>query len=220
VMNDCKNVITGQPFDNSAARSPLFDDFSTKINALKNVDAAAKSKLVAEARQALIEVVRPAYQELMAYLSEEQKKATTDDGAWKFPDGDKFYASALKTTTTTDMTPQEIFETGEKEVKRIHDEMEALMKHVHWKNDNLHDFFEFMRSDKQFYFPNTPQGKQAYKDKATAIIDTMRARLDLLFKTKPRADIIVKQVEPFREKSAGGAFYEDLSEDGKRPGTY
>ncbi len=220
VMNDCKNVITGQPFDNTPEKSPLYDDFISKVNGLKNVDENSKSKLIDEAKDALIKTVKPAYEKLMAYLTEEEKKATTDDGAWKFPDGDKFYASALKTTTTTDMTPDEIFAKGEAEVKRIHDDMKVIMKQVKWKNDNLNDFFEFMRKDKQFYFENTPAGKKAYKDKATAIIDTMRSKLDLLFKTKPKANIVVKAVEPFREKSAGGAFYEDPSEDGKRPGTY
>ncbi len=220
VQNDCKNVIMGQPFDNSSQKSPLFDDFISKVNDLKNVDGATKSRLIQDAKSALVNVVKPAYEKLSAFLREEEKKSTTDDGAWKFPNGDKFYAAALKVTTTTDMTPDEIFETGEREVKRIHDDMKAIMKQVNWKNDNLHEFFEFMRTDKQFYFPNTPEGKKAYKDKATAIIDTMRAKLDLLFVTKPKADILVKAVEPFREKSAGGAFYEDPSEDGKRPGTY
>ena len=220
VINDCRNVITGQPFDNSAVKSPLYDDFISKVNALKNIDASVKSKLIGDAKDALINTVKPSYEKLMAYLTEEEKKAGTDDGAWKFPEGDKFYAASLKTTTTTDMTPDEIFAKGESEVKRIHDDMRTIMKQLKWKNDDLNDFFEFMRKDKQFYFQNTAAGKKEYKEKAIAIIDTMRSKLDLLFKTKPKANIVVKAVEPFREKSAGGAFYEDPSEDGKRPGTY
>jgi uncharacterized protein (DUF885 family) len=220
VKNDCGNVISGQPFDASAAKSPLLDDFITKVNALKTLDAVTRSKLIKDAQDALIKTVKPAYEKLLAYLNEEEKSATEDDGAWKFPDGDKFYANALKVTTTTDMSPDEIFEKGQEEVDRIHEEMKAIMKKVNWKNNNMFDFFEFMRNDRQFYFPNTAEGKKAYKDKATAIIDTMRNKLDLLFLTKPKANIVVKAVEPFREKSAGGAFYEDPSEDGKRPGTY
>ncbi len=220
VKNDCHNVIAGEPFDKSGTKSPLLDDFITKVNALKNIDEATRKELIQEAENALVKSVKPAYEKLLAYLNEEEKKATNDDGAWKFPEGDKFYANALKLTTTTDMTPDEIFEKGEQEVNRIHDEMKKIMKQVKWKNDNMFDFFEFMRNDKQFYFPNTPAGKQAYKDKATAIIDAMRSQLDLLFKTKPLANLVVKAVEPFREKSAGGAFYEDPSEDGRRPGTY
>ncbi|MBA3705202.1 MAG: DUF885 domain-containing protein, partial [Bacteroidetes bacterium] len=83
-----------------------------------------------------------------------------------------------------------------------------------------HDFFTFMRTDKQFYYPNTAEGKEKYRVKAVKIIDDMRKELDKLFLTKPKADIEVKAVEAFREKSAAGAFYEDPAQDGSRPGRY
>ena len=220
VKSDCSNVVTGKPFDRSKTASPLLEDFVSKVNALKNLDAGTKARLIKEAEGAMLNAVKPAYEKLLAYLIEVEKKATEDDGAWKFPDGDKFYIDALKVTTTTNMTPDEIFEKGLKEVARIQEEMKKIMKDVKWKNDNLFDFFHFVRTDKQFSYPNTPEGKQAYKDKAIAIIDSMNSKLDILFKTKPKASIVVKAVEPFREQSAGGAFYESPSEDGSRPGTY
>jgi uncharacterized protein (DUF885 family) len=114
----------------------------------------------------------------------------------------------------------EIHELGLKEVARIQGEMKEIMKKVKFKNDNLHDFFDFMRTDKQFYYPNTPEGKEQYRVKAVALIDHMKTELDKLFLTKPKADIEVKAVEPFREKSAGGAFYEEPALDGSRPGRY
>ena len=149
-----------------------------------------------------------------------EKKATTDDGAWKLPDGNAFYDAALKQTTTTNMTADEIHELGLKEVERIHGEMKEIMKKVNFKNDNLNDFFDFMRDDKQFYYPNTKEGKEAYRLKAVKIIEDMKAQLPKLFVTLPKASIEVKAVEPFREKSAGGAFYEEPALDGSRPGRY
>jgi uncharacterized protein (DUF885 family) len=98
--------------------------------------------------------------------------------------------------------------------------MKEIMKKVHFKNDNLQDFFAFMRTDKQFYYPNTAEGKEAYRVKAVKIIDDMKKELDKLFLTKPKADIVVMPVEAFREKSAGGAFYEEPAIDGSRPGRY
>jgi uncharacterized protein (DUF885 family) len=79
---------------------------------------------------------------------------------------------------------------------------------------------QFMKEDKQFYKPNTPEGKQEYLDEAVALIDNMKARLDELFIIKPKADLVVKAVEPFREKSAGKAFYQQPAPDGSRPGVY
>jgi len=220
VLNDCKNMLLGQPFDKSKEINPLLEDITKKVNALTDVDDAAKKELIEKAKAAMLSSVKPSYEKLMAYWVELEKKATTDDGAWKFPDGDAFYDAALKMTTTTSMTADEIHELGLKEVARIHAEMKEIMKKVNFKSDNLQEFFEFMRTDKQFYYPNTAEGKEAYRVKAVQIIDDMKKELDKLFLTKPKADIVVKPVEEFREKSAGGAFYEDPAVDGSRPGRY
>ena len=77
-----------------------------------------------------------------------------------------------------------------------------------------------MKNDAQFYYPNTDEGKQIYMDSATTIINNMKAKLDELFLTQPKADMIVKRVEAFREKSAGSAFYQRPAKDGSRPGIY
>lgn len=220
VMRDCRNIISGQPFDYNGRNSPLLEDFIAKINAVNSIDAGTKSKLIQNAKNALINSVKPAYSKLLAFLEAEEKKATDEDGAWKLPDGKKYYTHALKQTTTTDMTPDQIFETGEKEVARIHAEMHEIMKKVDFKSQSLSAFFKFIRTNPRFYFANTTQGKEAYKSEATNIINSMKNNLDRFFKTIPKADIEVKAVEPYREQSAGGAFYEDPSEDGKRPGRY
>jgi uncharacterized protein (DUF885 family) len=77
-----------------------------------------------------------------------------------------------------------------------------------------------MRTDPQFYLPDTEEGRAEYLKRATTIIDTMRGRLDELFLTKPKADVVVKAVEKFREKSAGKAFYQRPAPDGSRPGMF
>ena len=217
VISDGKNLITGAPFDDGKD-STLYADFKGKVDKLEISDEE-KAALVEKAKTAFIDSVKPAYEKLIAYLGELEKKATTDDGAWKLPDGDKFYQHRLNVYTTTDMTADEIHQKGLDEVKRIHDEMREIMKKVEF-DGSLQEFFEFMRTDKQFYYPETEEGKQRYLKEATAIIDTMKGRLDELFITKPKADLVVKAVEPFREKSAGKAFYQRPAPDGSRPGIY
>jgi uncharacterized protein (DUF885 family) len=85
---------------------------------------------------------------------------------------------------------------------------------------SLQEFFDFMEKDPRYYFTNNEEGRQAYLDSATAIIENMKGRLDELFITKPRADLEVKRVEAFREQSAGKAFYYRPAPDGSRPGYY
>jgi uncharacterized protein (DUF885 family) len=217
-IESCRNIISGAPFDESGEDSALWGDFRKKLQAL-DMDEPQKVMLQKQATEALVEVVKPAYDRLIAFLEKQEAKATTDDGVWKFKDGGAFYDEALRLTTTTKLSSDEIHKIGLSEVSRIHDEMREIMKTVGFDGD-LQAFFEFMRTDPQFYYPNDDEGKQAYLYRAVAVIDDMEGRLDELFLTKPKAELIVKRVESFREESAGTAFYQRPAPDGSRPGTY
>jgi len=217
VIRDSKNILIGAPFDDKA-NSTILADFSRKVNEL-DVSEEEKTALITEVKAALINNLKPGYEALITYLTALEKKSDTRDGVWKFPDGEAFYNNALKRTTTTDLTSAQIHKLGLSEVDRIHNEMRIIMKKVDF-NGTLNEFFDFMRNDKQFYYPATDEGKQRYIKEAVALIDDMEGRLDSLFLTKPKAALKVKAVEAFREKSAGKAFYESPAPDGSRPGTY
>ncbi|KZN46741.1 hypothetical protein N474_04250 [Pseudoalteromonas luteoviolacea CPMOR-2] len=217
VIESSKNIIKGAPFvagDDSA----ILADFKRKVNKLE-IAQNEKDALISEVTSSLTSAVKPAYSKLINYLHKLEKRADSRDGVWKFKDGDKFFNNALKRTTTTDLTAQEIHKIGLQEVARIHDEMREIKEKVGFKGD-LKAFMQFMRDDKQFYLPNTEEGKAKYLADATAMIDNMKSRLDELFIVKPKADMIVKRVEAFREKAAGKAFYQQPSPDGSRPGVY
>ncbi|GAA0818560.1 DUF885 domain-containing protein [Colwellia asteriadis] len=217
VIRDSKNILVGAPFD-SETDSTILADFTEKVNKLEISDNG-KSQLITNLNKALVNSLKPGYEELINYLTVLETKADNRDGVWKFPNGEAFYNNALKRTTTTDLTAVQIHQLGLSEVARIHDEMRVIMKAVGFKGD-LSEFFVFMRNDKQFYYPATPEGKQRYIDEAVALIDDMEGRLDSLFLTKPEAKLKVKAVEAFREKSAGKAFYQQPAPDGSRPGVY
>ncbi len=219
VLDACRKVIQGRPFDQAETDSALLADFTKKMTGLKDVDQATRDRLMADANNALTTSFRPAYEKLIAYLEAQEKSAPIEGGAWQFPDGRNFYEMALRRTTTTNLSADEIHDTGLKEVARIHGEMREIMKRVKFKGD-LQAMFKFMRTDPQFYLPDTDEGRAEYLKRATTIIDTMRGRLDELFYTKPKADVVVKAVEKFREKSAGKAFYQQPAPDGSRPGMF
>lgn len=219
VLDACKNVIKGKPFEKSETDSTLLADFTKKVTALKDVDQPTRDRLLADANKALLDSFQPAYQKVIAFLEAQEKTAPAEGGAWQFPDGRSYYEFALRRTTTTKMTGDEIHDLGLKEVARIHAEMTKIKEKVKFKGD-LQAFFQFMRTDKQFYLPDTEEGRAEYLKRATDIINTMRGRLDELFLTKPKADVQVKAVEKFREKSAGKAFYQGPAPDGSRPGMF
>lgn len=213
-----RNVITGAPFTDGDD-SPLYADIKAKIDGLKDVSQKDKDALRAQAKDALLSSVKPAYENLISMFNAHEKLATTDDGAWKLPDGEAYYQSRLNYYTTTNLTADEIHKIGLAEVARIQGEMHKIMDKVGFEG-SLQDFYKFLRTDPRFTYSNDDAGRAKYMAEATAIIDTMKSRLDDLFFTKPKADIVVKRVEPFREASAFGAFYDQPSLDGSRPGTY
>ncbi len=217
-LDASRNIIKGKPFTNSSEASTLMNDFNSKIEKL-DISEEQKTDLVNKAETALVDHVQPAYENLIEFLENQQKRATDEAGVWKFPKGEEFYNNALKRVTTTNLTADEIHEIGLNEVARIHGEMEKIMEEVEFEG-SLQDFFEFMKTDEQFYYEDTEEGKAAYLKNAKEVINSMKAKLPELFNTMPEADIVVKAVEPFREKSAGKAFYQQPAIDGSRPGTY
>ncbi|WOR14048.1 DUF885 domain-containing protein [Hyphomonas sp. FCG-A18] len=222
VLSDARNVLSGEPFSAERIDSPLLADFKGKIDALlisETITEEEHDDLLARAITALNDHVGPAYDGLIAYMEADRESATTDDGAWKLPNGDNYYADRLAQMTTTDMSADEIHDLGLAEVARIHGEMEAIMVEVGFEG-TLQDFFEFTRTDEQFFYPNTPEGKERYLNEATDMINIMEEALPAYFKTFPQASLEVKAVEPFREKSAGKAFYQRPAPDGSRPGVY
>ncbi len=219
VLSDIDNLLSGFPLTETPDRvHPIYADFSTKVKALR-LSPAEQDELLRRAQAALKNRFRPAYQDLRKTLQEQRSRATQDDGVWKFPQGDRFYAYQLATITTTSLTAQEIHDLGLSEVERIHGEMRAIMKKVGYEG-SLQEFFEFLRNDPRFVYSNDQAGRAAYLQEATAIVDRMRLQLNKLFLTQPKAPLVVKAVESYREKSAGKAFYESPALDGSRPGIY
>ncbi|WP_144213586.1 DUF885 domain-containing protein [Shewanella donghaensis] len=218
VISDSENIIVGAPFSDTEEQSTLWGDINRKVDKL-DIPQAQKDTLLADAKKALIESVKPGYENLISYLRELETKADTRDGVWKLPEGNTFFNMRLNRVTTTDMTSETIHKLGLAEVERIQNEMRVIMKKVNYKG-NLQEFMAFMRDDEQFYYPSTDEGKARYLTEAKDLIDNMESRLDEVFYIKPKAKLIVKQVESFREKSAGKAFYDQPAPDGSRPGTY
>lgn len=220
VLRDAENIISGAPFeaDEGAKYSTILNDFQTKLKKL-DLPQDEEKALFKQAITALLTSVKPAYENLITEMQTQQAKASTDDGVWKLPNGEAYYASRLKQMTTTDMSATEIHDLGLSEMARIHAEMRVIMKKVGFKGD-LQAFFAHIKTDPKQFYSDNDAGRAEYLADATALIDTMKTRLDDVFLIKPKADLIVKKVEAFREKSAGKAFYNRPAPDGSRPGVY
>lgn len=218
VISDAQNLIKGAPFETGAADSTLLEDFRKKVTALK-LPKDQHDALMAKAEQALLTSVKPAYEAVIAQMKDQETRAPTDDGIWRFPNADKYYAERLAYYTTTSMTADEVHNFGLAEMARIHKEMDAIKEQVGFKG-TLKEFMKAVLNDPNQVYPDTEEGREQYLADSRAAIDAMREKLPAFFGVLPKADMIVKRVEAFREKSAGKAFYQSPAPDGSRPGIY
>ena len=218
MLQAARNVISGAPFVEGEQDSTIWADFQKKVATLDLSDAE-RNRLLDQARSALINKVQPAYEKLMSELTKQRLLSPEGDGVWRLPDGDKWYQNRLAWYTTTDLTAEEIHELGLYHVQRIHNDMRQIMAQVGFAG-SLSEFFDFMRTDPQFYYEDSDAGREAYMRDAKAYIDAMEQKIPEYFGLIPKAEMIIKRVEPFREQSAGKAFYQSPSQDGSRPGIY
>lgn len=208
VISDIQNLL------DASENNPVLEDFGKKV-AVLGLDEARTAEMNMLAAVAWTDRAMPAYERLLAEMQRQQAIAPTDDGIWRFAEGDKYYAALLKSYTTTDLTADEIHALGLKETARIHDEMRAIMAKVGFTG-TLQDFFAFTRTDPRFFHTS----REAYLAEAEGHLARMTAKLPEFFNTLPKDPLVIKPVEAFREKSAGKAFYQSPAPDGSRPGTY
>ncbi|MEM7223566.1 MAG: DUF885 domain-containing protein [Pseudomonadota bacterium] len=218
VVETARGVVSGRPFDDSAADSALWADFSTKLDALGLPDDEVQELLI-EARAALVEVVGPAYGRFIAAVEALSGQAADANGVWNLPDGEAYYRLRLASATTSDLTPDQVHAIGLAEVARIQDELRALMVKLDLEGD-LQDLFAHLRSDPVNFYSNDETGHQSYLADVRAVIGAMTERLGEAFTVLPEADLVVRPVEAFRAKTANQAFYRSPAARGDRPGVY
>ncbi len=226
VIDESRKIITGAPFDESGEDSAIWADATAKIaNLLEQgeIDQAKADQLTADIRTALVEEWQPAYERLIAWQEEDRVNATDEaQGVSALPNGIAYYNERLANQTTTNLTADEIHDIGLAEVARIRGEMETIKDEFGFEG-TLPEFFAYLRDtkdDERLYYPNTDEGRQGYIDDATAAIDGIKAVLPDYFGILPKADMVVKRVEPFREQAGAAQHYFPSTPDGSRPGVY
>ena len=226
VIDESTKIITGAPFDDSTTDSALWADVKAKIAALQKkgaLDQPRADKMLADARAALTGPFKGAYAALIDWQKQDRMNAPEKtSGVSSLPNGAAYYNERLANQTTTNLTADQIHAIGLAEVARIRKEMEAIRTEVGFAGD-LPAFFAELRDkkdDRRYYYPDTDEGRQAYITDATAAIDKIKAVLPKYFGILPKADMVVRRVEPFREQPGAAQHYFPSTPDGARPGIY
>jgi uncharacterized protein (DUF885 family) len=180
------------------------------------VPKAEQERLQREGLKLVRDTVLPAYAKLADYWAKQYMPRTRETiGISALPDGDAWYAWAARNYTTTRLTPKEIHEIGLSEVKRIHEQMIAVMKQSGFKGE-LPAFFQFLRTDKQFYHTDARALLRDYRD----VCKRIDAKLPELFGTLPRLSYGVAEIPAFAAPASTTAYYQPGSPDAGRAGLF
>jgi uncharacterized protein (DUF885 family) len=175
-----------------------------------------RARLTKAAETAIAQQVVPAYGTFQTFFNDEYLPACFDKvGAWQMPRGREFYAFQARKFTTTDLTPQEIHEIGQREVRRIRAEMEQIQQEVKFEG-TFQEFLEHLRTDPQFYFQHPNELLEAYR----AICKQVDPQLVKLFRKLPRIPYGVEPIPMHLAPDTTTAYYRPPSADGLRAGTY
>ena len=224
-LEEINRVTTGVPFNSndSSPNSPIWTDFQGKVNRLvkmARLDEQAAQTYLVRARVILSGEVLAAYQEVRAWLEEDMAFAAEQaQGVWALPDGENYYNQRLSRMTTLDLTADDIHSIGLAEVDRLLLEMESVKQQTDFEG-TLQEFFVFVREDEQFYYPNTDEGRQEYLEVNNEYLNFIFDRLPDFFGRLPKAPLVVKRVESFREQPGAAQHYRQGAPDGSRPGVF
>ncbi len=200
---------------NTIASTPL-EQSPFYLPALKfpsSFSEADKTRLRTGIAQAIQNDIIPAYKNFSSFVAKEYvPKGRTEVGLWSLPDGDARYAFRVKSSTTTDMTPEQIHQLGLREVARIEAEMLKTAQALGFKD--LKSFNEAVVKNPNLH----PTSRQQILDGYQKYTDQMYALLPQLFGRLPKGKMTIQAVEEYREKDASGAAYQQGSPDGSRPG--
>jgi uncharacterized protein (DUF885 family) len=177
---------------------------------------ADKIRLTEAYKKLITDYINPSYKKLAIFIKDEYlPKGRATSGIGALPGGNKLYDYAIRSFTTTNKTPDELFNTGLAEVKRIRAEMEKVRKQVGFTG-TLDSFFVYTKTDPKFLPYKTPE---EVLDAYRAIQSKIEPHLNSLFTLRPKTAFEIRQTEAFRAASAAAQYFSGLP-DGSRPGIF
>ena len=174
----------------------------------------------ARARKIATEQVAPALDRQIAELKAERASATDIGGMWSRPHGDEYYAWALRASTTTPLTPDQVHQMGMEQLKELHGRMDPILKSLGYTQGSVGERMQALAKDPRYKFSEGDKGRAEIMAYIQQRIGMVRAQLPRAFKTLVRGNLEVKRMSPEEEPGAPGAYGGAGSIDGKIPGKF
>jgi uncharacterized protein (DUF885 family) len=164
--------------------------------------------------------VAPALDRQIAELEAHRKRATGDAGVWKLPRGDAYYAWTLRAGTTTRMTPEQIHDMGQEQLRALQSEMDSILKSQGMTQGTVGERMTALYEQPRFRFPEGDEGRAKVMAFLQQRVSDMRSRLPRAFATLVPGNFEIKRMPPEVEPGAPGAYGGPGTIDGRVPGKF
>jgi uncharacterized protein (DUF885 family) len=172
------------------------------------------------ARTIAVQDIVPALERQLRELQAQRAIATNDPGISARPHGEEFYRWALKASTTTNLSPDQVHEMGKSELQRLHAQMDAILKEIGYSQGTVGERMTALAKDPRYKFSEGDQGRAEIMAFINNRLDWIRAQMPRAFNKLVSPNMEVKRLPPEEEPGAPGAYGGAGSIDGKIPGRF
>jgi uncharacterized protein (DUF885 family) len=190
------------------------------VTSLANRTKNMKGDYAGKAAKIAKDKIAPALQRQLTELEAHRKKATSDAGVWKLPRGDEYYAWALSAATTTRMTPEQIHQLGQEELRALQSEMDVILKAQGLTQGTVGERMTALGKQQRFLFPDNDKGREQIMALLHDRVADIRKRLPRAFATLVPGKLEITRMAPEVEPGAPGAYGGAGTIDGKVPGKF
>ena len=200
--------------------NPLMQVFIRKVSELE-ISSEKKEALFDELSAVIKSDVKPGYELILQFMESNYTNANPHHGAWSQPNGDAYYASRLRSYTTTDYTAEEIHQIGLSEVERISNRMKEIFMMLGYEvNKPIGEMMNDLNENPEFLYADTPDRKEIVIADYNQMVKEAEEDVRPYFERFPISPVEVRAVPEYSEKTAAGGYYQAPSLDGSRPGVF
>jgi len=203
-----------------ASQNVLVTDFANRLSEVDEINAEDQALLVSDAQARVASEVIPGYEGMIALFEELATQTNHDAGIWRIPNGEAIYRHRLRSSTTTDYTPDEIHDIGLAEVVRIEGEMHAILDAQQIPDGDIATRVRVVMEDPSQQFANTDEGREEMIAYLESFDAKVMERVADFFITIPPQPLEIVRVPVHAQDSSAGGYYSSPALDGSRPGRF
>lgn len=202
------------------AQTVLVQTLVRRLPGVSEISEAERTHYIQGAESAVRDAIFPAYQRQIAALREVRRTATHDAGIWKLPQGAEMYAAALRSRTTTNLTPDQIHDMGLALIADFHVEMDQILRSQGMRRGTVAARVQQLSRRRDQLYPNNDAGRTQILADLNTQTRHIASLMPLAFNTLAQAQLEIRRVPPTTEAGAPGGYYQRAALDGSRPGAY